>query len=609
MKALLPILLVALATPGWTQGRSSTRDHYKKYEYMVPMRDGVKLYVQAYVPTDADKVTSKHPILMERTPYGAGPKGPDTYKGFRGSPKLQEAGYIFAFSDVRGKGFSEGDFVNTRPQLKPGQKGIDESTDTWDTVDFLVKNVPGNNGHVGLWGISYPGFYAGAGAINTHPALTAVSPQAPVSDWFLGDDVHHNGAFFTQDNFDFSTGFDVPRGKEGPRVDRQGKSAYDFFLSTGALPNFDKLHYKGLIPYWNEILQHETYDEYWKDRSLTRNFKNVKCAVLTVGGMFDAEDMWGALNLYQAGEKQNKGIPNFIAMGPWYHGMWAGPGGQKFGDLDFGMPTSKYFQDEIEFPFFEKYLRGVGTGVSEATIFETGVNTWHKFDAWPPKGLKPWSVFLSSDKSVARTAPATEGELSYENDPAAPTPYLEDWKNSRRRTREYMIDDQRFASERPDVLTYTSPVLDADQQALGPVEADLWVKTTGTDADFVVKIIDVWPDSTEGTARNGRPMAGYEQLVRGDIFRGKFRKSFERPIPFVPGEATEVKFPLNAMAHTFRKGHRIMIQIQSSWFPLVDRNPNQFEVIKQAKDEDFRKATITILSGGKHASGIHFKSL
>ncbi len=611
LQFLFALLLVSLGATTFGQAPYVFKDHYSKVEYMIPMRDGVKLYVAAYVPKD---VSGKHPILMERTCYGAGPYGPGTFKNPRGSKKMLDAGYIFAWSDVRGKGHSEGDYVNIRPELTPGEKGIDESTDTWDTIDYLIKHVPDNNGHVGMWGISYPGFYTGVGAINSHPALKAVSPQAPVSNWFLGDDIHHNGAFFLQDNFDFSAGFDVPRigvGQAGkaPVIDRGGKSSYRFFLDTGALPNFDKTHYKGLIPYWNEVLDHDTYDQYWKDRALPDHMKNVRCAVLTVGGWFDAEDMWGALNLYKQTEKQNPGINNFICMGPWFHGMWAGRagGGQTFGDLDFGMPTSDYFQDNIEFPFFDKYLRDQPLAApAEATVFETGVNEWRSFPQWPPAGLGSETLYMDQLATLSFKKPSLDGRDHYVNDPAKPTPYLADFEANKRRTREYMIDDQRFVEGRTDVVEYKTDELVSDLRIAGPIEADLWVTTTGTDADFVVKVIDVWPDDSTVKSQKGVSMAGYEQMLKGDIFRGKFRNSFEKPEPFVPGQPTRVRFKLNDALHTFKKGHRIMIQVQSNWFPLVDRNPNKFMNINKATDADFQKATIEILHSPKYASSIKF---
>lgn len=574
-------------------------DTYSKAEYDVPMRDGVTLHTVVYSPKN---VSGTHPILMERTPYGAGPYGPDRYKGFRGSHKLQEVGYIFAFQDVRGKNVSKGDYVNIRPQLKKGEKGIDESTDTDDTVDFLVKNVKDNNGAVGLWGISYPGFYAGAGAINSNPHLKAVSPQAPVSDWFLGDDVHHNGAFFVQDNFNFSSGFDVPRGGAAPVIPR-GEFQYDFFLKAGGGEGLENAYYKGLIPYWNELLDHPNYDQYWKDRSLPDHMKGVKCAVLTVGGWFDAEDMWGALNTYAKTEKQNR-TPNFLVMGPWYHGMWAQANGSTFGDLDYGQNTSKRFQDEIEFPFFEKYLRGQKVPPpAEATVFETGTNVWRTFPSWPPKNLRKATMYLAADKGLGFAK--STGDDSFVNDPAAPTPYLADYKTSRRRTREYMVDDQRWNEARADVLTYVAVPARQDLTVAGPIDVDFWVATTGTDMDLVVKVIDVYPADTADKTPKGESMAGYELNVKADIFRARFRNSFERPEPFVPGKPTRVHFRMNDLLHTFRKGHRLMVQVQGSWFPLVDQNPNRFVPnINRVRPEDFQKATITVLHDAAHPSSV-----
>ena len=598
-------LLAVIPNVALAQQRPNYKEQYRSYEYMIPMRDGTKLYTLVWVPKT---VAGKHPILMERTPYGAGSPNNGPRRGYK---QLVDAGYILAFQDVRGKGKSEGDFINVRPQLKAGQKGIDESTDTYDTVDYLVKNVYSSNGNVGLWGISYPGFYAGVGAINTHPNLKAVSPQAPVSDWFLGDDNHHNGVLYMQESFDFSVGFDVPRGGERAVFDREGLSAYDFFLKAGALSNFEPKFLKGKLPYWNELMDNGTYNEYWKSRSLPRAFKNVNCAVLVVGGFFDKEDMWGALNLYKTGLKANPKAPHYLVMGPWSHGQWASGQAGALGEVTFGELTGKRFQEELEFPFFERYLNNKmdAAALSAATIFETGVNKWHKFGVWPPKGLKPLDLFLGDGKSLTGAKPKTSGEDSYVNDPAAPTPYLADFANSKRAPGDWLIYDQKAFSSRPDVVTYTGPVLDKDQQVLGPVEADLWIKTTGTDADVVVKVIDVYPDDSTDKKPDGSSAAGLHMMVRSDIFRAKFRNGFEKEVPIVPGKPTRIKFTLNDTMHTFRKGHRISVQIQSNWFPIADRNPNKFVDIYKAKDSDFQKATITILHGPKFPSRIGLKQL
>jgi putative CocE/NonD family hydrolase len=580
------------------QQTPTAKSLYQKRELMIPMRDGTKLYTALYIPKDKP---GKHPILMERTPYGAGPYGADLYRNNRGSKQFVTAGYIFAYQDVRGMGKSEGVFVNDRPQLlftlRPND--VDESTDTYDTVDYLVRNVPECNGRVGLWGISYPGFYAGVGAINTHPALKAVSPQAPVSDWFIGDDFHHNGALFLMDAVSFAR-FGQSRIQRDPasqpRIDTQG-DPFKFYLETGSLANLTEKYFKETDGMWRYLVLHGNYDEYWQARSLPRSMKNVKCAVLVVGGWFDAEDCWGALNTYKGTEAQNKGIANTLVMGPWWHGMWASPVGQTFGALDFGQATSTYFQDKIEFPFFDTHLRGDGKQKRpEAEVFETGANRWRTFPKWPPAGRTETAFYLLPDKKVATEAPGTSATEydEYVSDPANPVPYQ--GGQIRSRTREYMIDDQRFATARPDVLSYQTPVMTENTTFAGPITADLFVSTTGTDADFVVKIIDVFPDDAPGK------LAGYQMLVRAEVMRGKFRKSYANPSPFTPGQVEEVKYELPDVCHTFQKGHRLMVQVQSSWFPLVDRNPQTFTDIYTAKDSDFQKATIRLYHSPSYRS-------
>lgn len=585
---------------------SQTAPTYSKRVEMVPMRDGTKLYTQIYTPKDWK---GQSPILMERTPYGAGPGGDTIPRGFGGSPKLAQNGYIFVFQDVRGQNESEGKFENIRPRNKPGMTTPDEVTDTYDTIEWLLKNVPGNNGKVGMWGISYPGFYAGIGATCGHPALAAVSPQAPCTDWFLGDDDNHNGAFFLQDNFDFSQFFDLPAGVEPPRVNRGQGSAYDFFLGVGPLKNFGAKVFQNKIPYWNEIVSNDRYNDYWKDRSLLRNFGGVKCAMLFVGGFFDAENLYGALNGYVASETKNPGIVNQIAMGPWSHGMWAGGPGSQFAGLKFGQDTGTYFREEIEFPFFEKHLRGVSAGeIAEATVFETGSNKWHKLSVWPPKvKLVPW--YLGGDKRLSLARPAKESVLKYTADPAAPTPYEPNYKTSRRRPSSYMAADQTFAAQRNDVLTFRSEPLTSDVQAAGPIWAKINFKTTGTDADIVVKLIDEYPADANTLTELDKELAGKLVMVRGNVMRAKFRKSMENPSALSPGKVESVNFNLNETMHTFRKGHRIVVQVQSYWFPLVDRNPNKFMSIGSADEKDYKAATISVITGGPNASSISFGPL
>ncbi|MBS1725985.1 MAG: CocE/NonD family hydrolase [Armatimonadetes bacterium] len=597
--AFATLVIVSSACAQRQQG-PNYRDQYEGYEYNIPMRDGVKLYTIAWVPKALD---GKSPMIMERTCYGAG--------SLQGGPRIRnkwmaEANYIYVYQDVRGKGKSEGDFVNVRP-MKTGKEKVDEATDTWDTCEFLVKNVPKNNGNIGLWGISYPGFYAGVGAIHTHPALKAVSPQAPVSNWFIGDDCHHNGALYLQESFDFSTFFDVPRGGQRPVIDREGKSGYQFYLDAGPIADLEKKYYRGLIPYWNEMVSHDTYDQYWKDRSLPDHFKDVHCAVLTVGGFFDKEDMWGALNLYQAGEKYNK-TPNFIVMGPWYHGGFTRTG-DVLGEVSFGSNTGDYYQEHIEFPFFEKYLNNKNIPApAEANIFETGANKWHQFDVWPPKNLTPFSLYLGANKMLTSVPDGASSESSYENDPSNPTPYLADYNESRNAPRDWLIYDQRYFETRPDVLTYRSAVLDHDTQIVGKIDANMFIKTTGTDCDLVVKVIDEYPQDSEDVSATdpNKKLGGFQMMVRSDIFRCKFRESFSNPKPITPGEVTKVAFKMNETMHTFKKGHRIMIQVQSDWFPIADRNPNKFCKIQEATAADFQKATISVEQGGKNASFIRF---
>lgn len=589
----LSLLLVALLT-SVASAQGNWRDRYEASEFMIPMRDGQKLYTVAFVPKDR---SSKYPILMERTPYGAGSPQQAPRRNY---PKLNEAGYILVFQDVRGRGKSEGDWVNIRPLLKPGQSSSDESTDTYDTIEFLLKTLPGHNQKVGMWGISYPAFYAGAGAVRGHSALAAVSPQAPVNDWFQGDDVHHNGAFFLQESFDFGLGFDVPRGQPRIALDRGDKSAYKFFLDAGPLSTYDSQFLQGRMPFWKELMENDTYNQYWKDRALWRSFKGVTAAVLTVGGWFDKEDMYGALQLYRAGERQNPKSQNFLVMGPWSHGQWAGGDGRSLGGQEWGSRTGQWYQENVELPFFERFLKGKtdGAPVAEASIFETGANVWHQYSQWPPKGVKAASLHFGPDGTLGTTAAKQSGAVSYPADPAKPTPYVADWETSRRASGDWLARDQRFLEGRDDQAVFITPPLEKPMRIAGPVEADLWISTTGTDADFVVQLIDVEP------GENGR-----HNMVRGNIMRAKFRNSFEKPSPLVPGTPTRVRFQLNDAAHTFKPGHRILVRVMSYWFPIADRNPNTFVSRKDVKQSDFVSAQIQVLFGPKTPSQVRVMTL
>jgi putative CocE/NonD family hydrolase len=574
--------------------------HYTKYEYRIPMRDGKRLFTAVYVPKDASQ---KYPILLMRTPYSVGPYGVDRYPpSFGPSPLFLKEGYIFANQDVRGRWMSEGEFVNMRPQRDHKDRtAVDESTDTWDTIDWLIKKVRNNNGKVGMYGTSYPGFYTAAGMIDAHPALKAASPQAPVTDWFMGDDWHHNGALFLPHIFNFMAVFGRPRPEPTKKFrftfDHDTPDGYKFFLQMGPLRDANARYFKKEVAFWDEVMKHGTYDEFWQARNLRAHLKNIRPAVLTVGGWFDAENLFGALETFKKVEKNSPKLAhNTLVMGPWRHGGWNGSDGEALGDVPFNSRTSVYFRNKIELPFFNFHLKGKGDFKAPlAWVFETGTNQWRKYDAWPPRKAKKQSLYLRSRGRLSFSPPARAGARErfdeYVSDPAKPVPYIE--KVANRMMAEYMIADQRFAGRRPDVLVYETAELEEDVRLTGPIEVSLHVSTTGTDADWVVKVIDVYPDDYPDPNPNpaGVRMGGYQQLVRGDVMRGKFRKSFTKPEPFPPGKPVEVKFTLPDVGHVFRTGHRIMVQVQSTWFPLVDRNPQTFVDIYRAQASDFRKAT------------------
>ena len=638
--AALPALAQTPApAPTRAQDSAFVRQNYRKLDRQVAMRDGTKLYTILYVPLDADRA-HPYPILMERTPYGAGPRGEDQYptRGPGPSRELSQEKYIFVYQDVRGRYLSEGQFEEMTPALPPAAPGRarrapkgqpqphDESTDTYDTIEWLLKNAPANNGRVGIMGISYPGFYATASLPTAHPALKAVSPQAPVTDEFIGDDAYHNGAFFLLDNFDFTNSFDVPRPQ--PTATYQElfplklDDAYSFFLNFGSLKNANAPQYfGGRARIWNEYLAHPTYDAYWQARNIRPHLTGVRPAVLVVGGWYDAEDLFGALHTYQAIEKQNPGATNRLVMGPWTHGAWSRADWSSFGPLQFGQNTAETYRHTLETPFFNYYLKGKGSfNPAEATCFDTGLNAWQTFTAWPPAGAQGQPLYLSQNGFLASAqeaqtlnalrvsnpnitrAPGNEPLPydEYRSDPAHPVPYTASIQGGR--NNEYMVEDQRFAAQRPDVLTYQTAPLTQPLTVAGPLSADLWVSTSGTDADFIVKLIDVLPDSAATPAPGGALPAGAQRLVRAEVFRGRFRNSFERPEPFQPNVPTEVKFALNDVLHTFKPGHRLLVQVQSTWFPLVDLNPQQFGNIPTAGARDFQPATIRLYHEPGHES-------
>lgn len=617
MKSLKTTLLIfsilISASTSFAQESDSAyvRSHYTKIERQIPMRDGVKLFTSIYIPKDQSK---KFPIMLNRTPYTVAPYGENLYKLSLGNfPGMMREGFIFVYQDVRGKWMSEGEFDDIRPQTtKKGKNAIDESTDTYDTIDWLIKNVQNNNGKVGISGISYPGFYSTTSLPNAHPALKAVSPQAPVTDWFLGDDFHHNGTLFLMDAFRFMATFGVPRPKpitpdQGPKPFKFSiADNYRFYLESGSVKNLKDKYFGDSIRFWNNLFKHPNLDTFWKARLILPHLNNVKPAVMVVGGFFDAEDAYGTFATYKAIEKQNPGANNILVAGPWFHGGWVRSAGSSFGDIQFGQATSTYYQQKLELPFFKYYLKGEGTfDAAEANIFITGSNEWKKFDTWPPAATESKQLYLhpNGKLSFEKSSVANSWD-EYVSDPANPVPYQAGVQTAR--TREYMIDDQRFAARRPDVKTYQTAILTEDITLTGPVLANLVVSTTGTDADYVVKLIDVYPEDYPNPVPNPKNvlMAGYQMLVRGEIMRGKYRNSFEKPEPFTPDQITKVNYALPDVGHTFKKGHRIMIQIQNSWFPLADRNPQKFMNIYEAEPQDFQKATHRIYHDSNNSSSI-----
>ena len=600
----------------------SVRDHYTKYEYRIQMRDGVHLFTSVYVPKDTSR---SYPFLMTRTPYSVAPYGPDQYRRRLGpSPEFQNAGYIFVYQDVRGRFMSEGKFVEMTPHIdhKTSNQQTDDTSDTHDTIDWLLKNVPHNNGSVGIVGISYPGFYTSASIIDSHPAIKAASPEAPMTDLFMGDDAYHGGSFMLAANFGFYVFF-KPQAQPGPppsnreRFDYGTEDGYQFYLNLGSLSNAETRYFKGSNPLWDDQVDHDTYDDYWKVRNLAPHLRDIHCAVLTVGGWFDAEDLAGPFKVYDALKQNDPGIYNGLVFGPWVHGGWAAYDGSRLGNVTFGSKTGEFFRSQILFPFFERYLRnGPDPQLPNAYVFETGANQWHKYPNWPPKETQLRTLYLRENGGLSFDPPgASDGSRAYDeyvSDPNHPVPFV--GYDTTDVPQEYMDSDQRFASTRPDVLVYQTPPLDHDVTLAGPVSPRLFVSTSGTDSDFDVKLIDVYPDnypepSGDENPRNDVPaphvtMAGYQQLVRGEPMRGKFRHSFEKPEPFVPGKVEEVNFMMPDVYHTFLRGHRIMVQVQSSWFPLVDRNPQKFLNIPDAKASDFQKATERIYRGQAQNSGI-----
>ena len=637
-RSTLPLLAAALLAapcahaqqdaPART-GEDFLRSHYTKYEFRIPMRDGVRLFTAVYVPKPLDFPADPgpYPFLMMRTPYSVAPYGEDRYPARLGpSEEFEKSGYIFVAQDVRGRWMSEGTFVEMHPAIdhKKSSKDVDESSDTYDTIAFLLKHVPNNNGKVGLWGISYPGFYTSASIIDSHPAIAAASPQAPMTNLFLGDDSYHGGAFMLSAGFGFYAPFfhmqRNPTDKDDPDSFSFGTTdSYKFYLDAGNIASLDKTMTTPTA-LWDDQFQHDTYDSYWRTRDLSQHMKNVHCAVLVVGGWFDAEDLEGPYRTFNAIRKFNPATPITLVEGPWVHGGWARSSGDHLGDVQFHAKTSQYFRANIQFPFFEHSLKGKGkTALPAAIVFETGTDVWRQYGAWPPRAATVQTLYLHAGGKLSFDPPTETASLDeYLSDPSHPVPFVSYTTDTV--PQRYMVDDQRFASRRPDVVTYETDPLAADLTIAGPIAVHLKIASSGTDSDFDVKLIDVYPDdypdpdpALDGNKRVlGAPplhMGGYQQLLRGEPFRAKFRSSWEKPTPLTPGKITAIDFTMPDLDHTFRRGHRIMVQVQSSWFPLTDRNPQTFTDIPYARPEQFQKATEQIFHQKDAASSVEIMVL
>jgi len=610
-----------------------TKENYDKREVNIRMRDGINLYTVIYEPKNK---SVKHPIMMERSCYGSGPYG-ERYTSLAGYAPYAEAGYIFVFQDVRGKNMSEGEFEEIRPFIenkklnKKEAKNVgqtDEASDTYDTVEWLVHNT-NNNGCVGVQGISYPGFYTTMAGLSGHPAVKAVSPQAPVTDWFHGDDVHHNGALMFAETVSFQPWFEylmkntnVRAGKsydEFKFPELRGSDVYTDYLRIGTYKNFTDA-YADSLSYLRIIREHPDWDEYWESTTVSKgHLHDVMPAVMVVGGLFDKEDCYGALDTYKSIKEQSPATNLYLVEGPWFHGAWSRSMNAFWKDIYFGEEaTADYYLENIEYPFFAYYLEGKGEKpATGARVYDAGSRSWTYYDeGWPYIGRSETVPFyLHADGTVSTSAPTTDGVVSYISDPAKPVPYYGEIGESI--SKDYMIADQRFAAQRPDVLCFETPVLTEPLKLAGEVEVSLQVDITGTDADFIVKVIDVYPDnfswaeelgidmrSEEARALPRYTMAGYQFMVRGEVMRGKYRESFADPKPFETGKTTEVKFAMPDVSHTFAPGHKLMIQVQSSWFPLVDRNPQTFCNIYTCDESAFQKAQINIHCEKNAASAV-----
>jgi putative CocE/NonD family hydrolase len=606
---ILVVLLPAGTGAVAQQPAFDVKAHYVKRDHMLPMRDGVKLFTIVYTPRDTSRT---YPIILFRTPYSIRPYEPDVYRPVLGpSGEFDRDGYIFVFQDVRGKFRSEGEFEVMKPfkPVKNGPADVDESSDTYDTIEWLLRNLRFHNSRVGMWGVSYPGWQVVLGMMNPHPALKAASPQASPSDMFIGDDFHHNGAFRLMYAFSWLAG--NARTRAGQGTERGSAFSYGtpdgyrFFMEAGAPARIDSLYFHGEVPAWNDFMNHGNYDRYWQTQNVLAHLETVPAdlPILNVAGWFDAEDFYGPTSIYYTLEKLHPRNRSVLAIGPWLHGGWNSMPGDQLGNITFGSPTSRHFQTEIQFPFFQCHLKDKCTRqLAEATVFETGGNAWRDYESWPPPNSAERRLYFHDNGRLTFEPPRTDGFDEYVHDPSKPVPFSAETRTTQGHL--WMIEDQRFAATRPDVLVYESEPLAEDITIAGPILANLFASTSGTDADFVVKLIDVLPGDAPNPDPNptGVRMGHFQMLLAGEVFRAKYRQSYENPSPMVAGQVTQVQFDLRDRYHTFRKGHRIMVQVQSSWFPVIDRNPGIFTDIYHARPSDYRKTTQRVYRSPSNAS-------
>lgn len=614
-------VLLIFVLSGFTQAADKQVDkraeyikaNYAKFEYEIPMRDGTKLFTVVYKPYD---VSEPYPFLMQRTPYSVGPYGVSKYKSrLAPTEDFEKDGFIFVFQDVRGRFRSEGEYINMRPQNahQKGKSAVDDATDTYDTIDWLIKNIDNNNGKVGMYGVSYPGYYTSVASINAHPALTAISPQAPIADWFF-DDFHRNGAFALPMAFVFFDTFDnFPEEKHGywPKgQDMATHDGYQFFLDLGPLSNVNKHYFNGERPFWNELTQHPNYDEYWQERDVLQHLKKTKPNTLVVGGWYDTEDLYGPLKTYETMSQNNKKDNVQIVMGPWFHGQWNRGDGSKMGEADNGFNTSEWFQNHVHLPFFKQHLKSAkDANIAKATIFDTGANRWHRFEQWPPKQSQKQTLYLTEKEGISQQKPNQENSFSeYVSDPNKPVPHSK--AIGRGWDREYMAEDQRFAARRPDVLIFETEPLEQDLTLSGEIKLNLQFSTSQSAADVIVKLVDVFPAKDENNNKLDKKLGNRHELVRWGSIRGRFRDSMSDPKPFESNKVTPVNFELYDVMHTFKRGHKLQILVQSSMFPFLDRNPQKYvDNIFEAKESDFVKADHRIYHDKAHASKIEISVL